>query len=55
MKYKNMRVRSKISYMAFKQNITIKELIVKQIMASNFEIAESTNDQTVLQGLNKIE
>ena len=55
MKYKVMRIRAKISFLAFHQNITIQELIVKQIMASNMEIAEQMNDQKTLKGLNKIE
>lgn len=55
MKYKIMRMRAKISFMAFKSNLTIQELIVKQIMVSNFEISEQTNDKKALDGLNKIE
>jgi len=55
MKYKIMRIRAKISFMAFHQNITIQELVVKQIMQSNLEIAEQMNNQSILKGLNKIE
>ena len=35
MKYKIMRIRSKLSFMAFKANLTIQELIIKQILQSN--------------------
>ena len=39
MKYKIMRVRAKISFMAFKKNMTVFEMIFDQIMKSFLAIA----------------
>ena len=45
MKYKIMRIRSKISFMAFKRSMTVYELILNQILRSFVQIAKLKDEE----------
>ena len=45
MKYKIMRIRSKISFMAFKRSMTVYEVILNQILRSFVQIAKLKDEE----------